>query len=57
MSTNLHTASHTLPEPNKTQRESKWIKTMANKFMYIPNAQNYPYCRLKIEFVTFGHST
>ena len=34
-------------------------KTMANKLMYIPNydAQNYPFCRFKLEVETFEHST
>ena len=32
-------------------------KTMANKLMYIPNedTQNNPFCRLILEFETFGH--
>ena len=34
-------------------------KTMADKFMYIPNydTQNYLFCRLQIEVETFEHST
>ena len=32
---------------------------MANRLMYIPNAdtQNYPYCRLKLVVKTFEHPT
>ena len=34
-------------------------KTMADKLIYIPNnnTQNYPFCRLKLVFETFKHST
>ena len=34
-------------------------KTIADKFMYIPNddTQNYPFCRLQIVVETFEHST
>ena len=33
--------------------------TMADKFMYIPNdnAQNYPFCRLKLVVEKFEHLT
>ena len=38
---------------------SKRDKTIADKFMYIPNdkIQNYPFCRLQLVVVTFRHST
>ena len=32
-------------------------KTMANKFMYNEDTQNYPFCKLQLVVETFEHST